>query len=400
MDKNLKTMKDLVNDLGSSLVPIRVGELLEVKVLQVFKGKVLVDVGGLTLGIIPEQEFSPDMGELKKDDKILVYVLTVENDEGYAVLSLRRADKERILKILQDKFDSGEVLQVKTSDANKGGLLCQFGEYEGFLPVSQLASSHYPKVSSGNRDEIFNRLKELVGQTFQVKILNFEPNSGKLIFSEKAAGDSVQQEKIKNIKVDQKLEGEITGIVDFGLFVKVKLSPEDEAEGLVHISEISWEHVSDLNKIFKVGQKVQVQVISTEDNRLSLSIKRLLPDPWLKLASSYKTGQKVEAKVTKITPFGAFVKVGGVDGLVHISELGEKITDPKEAVEEGKSYEFEIIAIEPEIHRLNLSLKKAQEKEEKEKNEKEEKKETKKAVKTKLIKKTSTKTKKTKTKGE
>lgn len=398
MNKNLTTMKDLVNSFGNRLIPIRAGELVEVKILQEQKNKILVDVGGLTLGIIPEQEFSPDMGEPKEGDKILAYVLTVENDDGYVVLSLRRADKERILKVLQDKFETGQVLPVKTSDANKGGLLCQFGEYEGFLPVSQLASSHYPKVASGNRDEILNRLKSLIGHTFQVKILNFEPNSGKLIFSEKAAGDLVQQEKIKNIKVDQNFEGEITGIVDFGLFVKVKITAEDEVEGpapsevegLVHISEVSWEHVDDLNKNFKVGQKVKVQVISKEGNRLSLSIKKLLPDPWLKLAGSYKVGQVVEAKVTKTTPFGAFVKVGGVDGLVHISELGEKVADPKEAVAENKSYQFEIIAIEPEIHRLNLSLKKAQQTKEAKKI-----KETKKPVK---VKKTSLKTKKTKTK--
>lgn len=394
MSKDVKTMKDLVNNLGSRLVPIRAGELLEVKILQNLKTKILVDVQGLTLGIIPEQEFSPEMGNPKEGDKILAYVLTVENDDGYVVLSLRRADKERILKILQEKFETGQVLPVKTTDANKGGLLCQFGEYEGFLPVSQLASSHYPKVSSGNRDEIFNRLKSLVGQTFQVKILNFEPNSGKLIFSEKAAGDIVQQEKIKNIEVGQIYEGEITGIVDFGLFVKVKISASDEVEGLVHISEVSWEHVDDLGKNFKIGQKVKIQVISTEDNRLSLSIKKLLSDPWLKLTNSYKKGQKVEAKVTKITPFGAFVKVGGVDGLVHISELGDKITDPKEVVEEGKSYQFEIMAIEPEIHRLNLSLKKVK----KEKVEKVEKIEKKK-VKEKSVKK-APKEKKSKTKGE
>jgi len=352
-----QTMKDLANDLGNRLVPIRSGELIEVKILQISKDKILVDVGGLTLGMIPEQELSPEIGELKEGDKILAFVLTVENDEGYVVLSLRRADKERVTKILQEKFEANQVLPVKTTDANKGGLICQFGEYEGFLPVSQLATSHYPKVSSGNREEIFSRLKSLVGQTFQVKILNFEPASGKLIFSEKAAGDLVQQERIKNIKIDQIFEGTVTGIVDFGLFVKIPLD-KDGVEGLVHISEVSWEHVDDLKNQFKVSQKVKVQVVSTEDNRLSFSIKKLQDDPWLKLAKSKKVGQIIEGEVSKITPFGAFVKVGGVDGLVHISELGEKISDPKEVIEENKSYKFEIIAFDPSSHRLNLSLKK------------------------------------------
>lgn len=361
--KDSKSMKDLASSLGNRLVPIRAGELTEVKILQILKNKLLVDVGGLTLGFIPEQEFSPEVGDFKKGDKVLAYVLTVENDEGYVVLSLRRADKERVSKILHEKFESGEALPIKVLDANKGGLLCQFGEYEGFLPVSQLATSHYPKVASGNREEILNRLKDLVGQTLQVKVLSFEPGSNKLIFSEKAAGDVAQLEKIKDIKIDEILEGEITGIVDFGLFVKIKLKDSDEIEGLVHISEVSWEHIDDLKSKFQISQKLSVKVISKEGNRLSLSLKRLQPDPWLNLASSRNIGDIVEAKITKITPYGAFVRLGVIDGLVHISELGDKITDPKKVVEEGKSYKFKIMSIEPELHKLSLSLKAAKEKE-------------------------------------
>lgn len=357
MKNDSKTMKDLANNLGNHLIPIRQGELCEVKILQILRNKIIVDVAGLTLGVIPEQEFSPEVGDIKEGDKILGLILTVENDEGFVVLSLRRADKERISKILNEKYESGQALQIKVLDANKGGLLCQFGEYEGFLPVSQLATSHYPKVASGNREEILSRLKSLVGKSLQVKILSFEPNVNKLIFSEKAAGDIAQQEKIKNIKVNDVFEGEITGIVDFGLFVQAKITKDDEIEGLVHISEASWEHIDDLKNKFKVSQKIKVQVISKEDNRLSFSVKRLQPDPWLKLAKSHKVNQIVEAEVTKITPFGAFAKVNGIDGLVHISEMGDKVTDPKKVVEEGKSYKFKIVSIEPELHKLSLSLK-------------------------------------------
>lgn len=359
--KNSPTMKDLANALGNQLVPIRYGELAEVKIIQILKNKIIVDVGGLTLGFIPEQEFSPEVTDLKKGDKILAYILSQENDDGYVVLSLRRADKERVSKILNDKLESGEALPIKVLDANKGGLLCQFGEYEGFLPVSQLATSHYPKVASGDREEILSRLKTLVGKVLQVKVLSFEPGSGKLIFSEKAAGDVAAQEKIKNIEIDQDFEGEITGIVDFGLFVKIKIDAQ-EVEGLVHISEASWEHIDDLKNQFKVGEKIKVKVISKEGNRLSFSLKRLEEDPWLKLASSSKVGDIVEARVTKITPFGAFVKVGQIDGLVHISELGDKITDPQKIVEEEKSYQFKIMSIEPALHKLSLSLKAAKEK--------------------------------------
>ena len=358
------SMKEIAAKLGNNLIPIRVGGLFEVKILQVLKNKILVDVGGFALGVIPEQEFSPEMGDFKVGDKILAYVLTLENDDGYVILSLKRADKERISKMLEEKYQKGEVLQVKTSSANKGGLLCQFGEFEGFLPVSQLASSHYPKVSSGDREEIFHRLKSLVGKSFQVKILNFEPNAGKLIFSEKAAGDVVLQERIKNIKIGQHLSGEITGIVNFGLFVKVGLADNEQIEGLVHISEASWDHVEDLNTLFKVGQKIDVEVISKDMNRLSFSIKRLMPDPWLKEAEKFHVEDLVQGKITKITPFGAFVKVGVLDGLVHISELGENISDPKEVVQEDKNYQFRIVSIEPTLHKLSLSLKNIKKKKE------------------------------------
>jgi len=357
--KEPESMKDLVAKVGSRLIPIKVGELIEVKILQILKNRLLVEVGDLALGIIPEQEFSPEITDYKIGDKVLAYVLSVENDEGYTILSLRRADKEKIAKILQTKYENADVLQVKSSAANKGGLLCQFGDYEGFLPVSQLASSHYPKVSTGDREEIYNRLKKLVGLTFNVKILSFEQGSGKLIFSEKAAGDTLQQEKIKKINIGDKFKAEITGIVNFGLFVKIKI-PEttEDIEGLAHISEVSWDRVEDLNNLFKLGQIVDVQVISIENNRISLSIKRLLPDPWLKAASSYIIGQIVEGKIAKITPFGAFVKVNGLDGLVHISELGDKISDPNEVIKDGEKYKFKIVAIEPELHKLSLSLKK------------------------------------------
>jgi len=354
------SMKDIAAKLGNNLIPIHTGGLFEVKILQILKNKILVDVGGFALGLIPEQEFSPEMGDLKIGNKILAYVLTLENDEGYVILSLRRADKERISKMLEEKYQEGQVLLVKATSANKGGLLCQFGDFEGFLPVSQLASSHYPKVISGDREEIFHRLKSLVGKSFQAKILNFESATGKLIFSEKAAGDLILQEKIKNIKIGQRLSGEITGIVNFGLFVKINL-PDSEVEGLVHISEASWDHVEDLNNLFKVGQKVDVEVISKDMNRLSLSIKRLTPDPWVKEAENFHVGERAQGKITKITPFGAFVKIGHLDGLVHISELGENIVDPKKVVLEGKSYRFRIVSIEPELHKLSLSLKKVEE---------------------------------------
>jgi len=350
--KKIQTMKDLVADFSNKLVPFKEGDVTEVKILEIGKSRILVDVAGFCLGIIPEKEILPEATELKAGDKILAYVLMLENQDGFCVLSLKRADKERVTKILEEKFTTGDILTVKCHDANRGGLLCAFGEYEGFLPVSQLSSSHYPKVGSGDKDEILGKLRQLVNQNLQVKILSFEPQNNKLIFSEKAAGDLVQQEKIKSYQVGQTLEGTITGVVDFGLFINL-----GEVEGLVHISEVAWEHVENLSEKFKVGDKVKVQIISVENNRLSLSIKRLLPDPWLELVKKYKNGDIIKGKITRITPFGAFVSFDGLDGLVHVSEMGEKVTSPAELVEVGQAYKFKIIAIEPELHKLNLSMK-------------------------------------------
>jgi len=364
-EPTIETMKDLVAVYSNRLVPFKESDVIEVKVLEVRRNKIIVDVAGFCIGVIPEKEFSPEMETLKPGDKVLAYVLVTENSEGNCVLSLKRADKEKVTKILEEKFTTGAVLAVKCHDANRGGLLCIFGDYDGFLPVSQLATSHYPKVSSGDKDEILVKLRQFVGQVLQVKILSFEPNSNKLIFSEKAAGDVVQQEKIKNYQIGQVLEGEITGIVDFGLFISL-----EDIEGLVHISEVSWERVENLKDKFKVGEKVKVQVISTENNRVSLSIKRLTEDPWLKEVAKYKVGDKVDGKITRITPFGAFVTFDKIDGLVHISEMGEKIANPAELVEVGKNYEFVIISVEPELHKLNLSMKKSEPKEKTEKAEK------------------------------
>lgn len=354
MNHEPKTMKELAEIYSHQLMPLKEGEIIEVEVLDESKTKILVDVAGFCLGVIYEKEFSPDMSEMKKGGKILAQILTLENSDGYCVLSLRRADKEKMSKILEEKFAVGGVLTVHCTNANRGGLLCIFGEYEGFLPVSQLSTNHYPKVASADKDEILSKLRKLVNQNLQVKILAFEPNANKLIFSEKAASDATLHEKIKDYKIGDVLEGEVTGVVDFGLFVNL-----GEVEGLVHISEVSWDHVDDLKQLYQVGKKVKVEIISTENNRLSLSIKRLIKDPWIKLVEKYKKGDAVKGEVTKITPFGALVKVtDGISGWVHISKIGsEKVAEPNEKIEVGKVYNFEVLSVEAKLHKLNLALK-------------------------------------------
>jgi ribosomal protein S1 len=283
-------------------------------------------------------------------------VLSLENDEGFVVLSLRRADRERVWRTLQEKMDSGELMGVKASQANRGGLIVQFGDVEGFLPVSQLSSAHYPRVSGGDKDQILSKLNELVGLALQVKVISFDRNANKLIFSEKAAGDSLQEEKAMQFSVGQHVQGKVTGVVDFGVFVNL-----GEFEGLVHISEISWERVDDPRKLFTVGQEVEVVVIGIENGRVSLSIKRLQSDPWNAEAGKLKVGEQVEGEITRVTPFGIFVKLTDrLEGIVQVSEISDENADSRAVAKEGEKHLFKILTIEPESRKLTLSLKQAE----------------------------------------
>ena len=258
---------------------------------------------------------------------------------------------------MQEKFDKAEPATIHITDANKGGLMTEIGGIQGFLPVSQLSPAHYPRVEGGDKDEILNRLRQYIGSEFLVKVINCDKEGNKLIFSEKAVDAEQIKTKIDKYQVSDKVTGRITGIVDFGLF----LSLDPQIEGLVHISEISWSRVTDLRQMFKVGEAVEAMIIGIENGRISLSLKRLQPDPWVLAASKFNVGDVVSGQITKITPFGAFVSIeDGIDGLVHVSELSDDhIVDPGQIVDLGKDYKFKIISIEPESHRLGLSLKEA-----------------------------------------
>ena len=356
------TMETIMREQGGRVVPFIPGAVVEGTVLSSSASRIWVDIGGVAVGVIPERELSVLSSELNPGDPISASVLVIEDERGNIILSLRRADRERISNELNSRVKDGQPMQIKVSDANKGGLLIELGDYTGFLPVSQLASEHYPRVENGNPDEIYARLKDLVGQTLTVKVLNFDPSQSKLIFSEKAAGDTIQEAKLQHIKEGDALEGAVTGIVDFGIFVRLG-DGENALEGLVHISEIAWGRVTDIASIYTVGDNVKVLVVSTADNRVSLSIKRLLPDPWQEVAKKYQIGDIVKGNVTRVTPFGVFVRLDTeIDGLVHISEISsDRITDPGTILHLGENFSFKIISIDPEQHRLGLSFKRLNE---------------------------------------
>lgn len=349
-------MEELLMGAPAFNVP-RLGSLVDCEVIDIFGNKILVDINGVATGMISGKE-SRDAGDtlatIKPGDKISAYVIEDENVEGYYVLSLRKASQERTWRKFMKAYEVGEVIPVTISEANKGGLLVHVDGIKGFIPVSQLAPLHYPRVDGANASQILARLMALVGQVLKVKIINVDQDGGKLILSEKAALEDQRVESLKSLHAGQVVSGTISGIVKFGIFVAF-----EGLEGLVHISEIEWGHVKDPVLYGKIGDVVQVQIIGIDGDKISLSMKRLLPDPWAQAAEKYSVGRTVKGKVDRITQFGVFVKLeDDISGLVHLSELAvEQVKDPHKVVKIGQEVEAKIIAIDPSDHRIGLSMK-------------------------------------------
>ncbi len=293
------------------------GSLVECEVIDIVGNKILVDINGVAVGLISGKEAHDSIGtldSLKAGEKIFAYVIEDENDEGYFVLSLRKASQERTWRTFLKAYETGEIIDVVIHEANKGGLLVMVDGIKGFIPVSQLAPLHYPRVDGANAGEILSRLQSLVGQKLFVKIINVDQAGGKLIMSEKAALDEQRSQSLKHLKVGDVVHGVVSGIVKFGIFVAF-----DGLEGLVHISEIEWGHVKDPTVYAKLGNEVDVQIIGIDGEKISLSMKRLLADPWVQAAERYKVGTKVSGSVDRITQFGVFIKLADdISGLVHL----------------------------------------------------------------------------------
>jgi len=349
-------MDQLITDDYQIEMPVG-GDLVEGTVISVDKNKVLVDLGGLSTGIITGQESYDSMGTVKNltiGDLVSAYILEEENEDGLVVLSLRKASQEKTWNNFVDAYETGKVITVVANEANKGGLLLNIDGIKGFIPVSQLAPLHYPRVDGADMNQILGRLQALVGEKLSVKVINLDREGGKLILSEKAAESEQRDSAFDKLEVGQKLKGTVSGIVKFGIFVTF-----DGLEGLVHISEIAWGHVKDPRDFAKLGADVEVLVIGKDKDKISLSIKRLTEDPWLEAAKKYKVGSKVDGEVNRITPFGAFVKLdSSINGLIHVSEISDvEVDDASKVLNVGDKINATIIAIDPEEHRVALSLK-------------------------------------------
>ena len=308
-------------------------------------------LGPLGVGLVPRREvgFSKNY---KEGDEVTASVVDTELDNGYSLLSLRKAAKDRGWDEVRQKMDDGEVITISPYDANRGGLLVEYEGVRGFLPVSQLSAEHYPRVGSSDKDEILQRLNGLVGKEMQVRVLDVDRRANKLIFSEKEAIKEGLAERFEKLAIGDTVKGVVTGVVDFGVFVNV-----EGIEGLIHISEISWERVNNPSDYVKVGQTVEAKIIAIDKERLSLSMKQLTKDPWLDEVEQFKPGDTVEGTVTRITPFGAFVQLSpAVEALVHVSELGGDGTDPEKVFTLNERKEFVVLDIDKDNRKISLSL--------------------------------------------
>lgn len=341
-----------------------VGAVVPGTVIYVGSSSALVDLGALGTGVVLGKEMRDGLGsgsKLKVGDTVLATLVTFENEDGMIELSIREASHDKSWEDIEAKLESKESVSTKVLDANKGGLLIEVNGISGFLPVSQLSSEHYPRVEDGDKNKILELLKKLVGENLSVRILDADRENEKLIVSEKAAQSEKEKGLVNLLRVGDVIEGDISGVVDFGAFVKFPV-PGDEhkgkqLEGLVHISELAWQLIDDPREIVKTGDHVSAKIIGIDETRISLSMKALKEDPWEKVGERYKVGDVVSGLVDKINHFGAFVYLDrDIHGLAHVSEFSDVYPGRKmeEIFEAGKSYEWKILSIEPRSHRLGL----------------------------------------------
>ena len=355
-EKKLIPMEELIVDSPQIFLP-KPGSIVEGNVITVHNNRILVDLGGVSTGVIAGKEAVDSMDTVKsltEGDEVSAFVLEPENDEGLIVLSLRRASQHKTWKRFVDIHDNKESIHVKVTDANKGGLLVEVDGVKGFLPVSQLAPKHYPRVNGADSAKILGRLNKLVGKEILVRVINVDNDTKKLILSEKAAYNEQRKEALKSVEIGSVVTGEISGVVNFGIFVTF-----NGLEGLVHISEIAWGHVDSPSNYGKLGDKIDVKVIGIEGDKISLSLKKMIENPWEEIAKAYTPGMEIKGRITRITEYGAFINISDdINGLIHISELNDpRVKDSDDyTLEVGEKINAKILHVDKDNHRIGLTL--------------------------------------------
>jgi len=356
------SMEDLLKASEQQYRTLKHGDVIEGSIMKLGREEILVDIGAKTEGIIPAHELQ-SLSQEERDamqigDSVLVSVVQPENNEGHSVLSLDRARQERSWRDLQKQFEAGEVIQAKVSGHNKGGLLVNLEGVRGFVPSSQISSM--PPGEANKQAE----MAKMQNQTLPLKIIEINRNRNRLILSERQAvqeqRESTRTRLLRELEPGQIRPGTVSSICDFGAFVDI-----GGADGLIHLSELSWKRVSHPSEVLHVGDHINVYVLSVDPNerKIALSLKRTQPEPWTTITENYHLGQLVRGTITQLTTFGAFARLeDGIEGLIHVSELAEgRVAHPKNVVKEGDVLELKVIRIDPAKRRIGLSLKRVNE---------------------------------------
>ena len=348
---------------ANTYLPPKAGEMVKGTIIGNDRYSVYVDLGAIGIGVIFGKEYYAAkniLKGLKPEDEIKAKVIEVDNQDGYIELSLREAKEESSWEELKTLERAGDIIAIKISGANKGGLLAELCTIKGFLPLSQLSMEHYPRVKDGNAAEILKSLQQLVGEDLRVKIIDASDEENKLIFSEKAVTSKEIGKLLEQYKPGDTVEGKITGLAEFGAFIKfpfVKKSKNDNAiqtEGLIHISELDWQLIDNVADVVKVEDVVKAKIIDiSKDGKVSLSLKALKEDPWKDIDKKFKKGDKIKGKVIKINQLGAFIEIAPrIRGLLHVSQNQAGY----QAVVQDKKYDFDIISLDPMNHKMGLRL--------------------------------------------
>ncbi len=347
-------MEILLKNAGSAF--LKPGDIAEGTVIEKRRGTLYVDLGPKKgTGIVFGREYKAAediIKPLNPGDPINAKVVELDNDEGYVELSLKEAGEEKRWVLLKKLRDTGEALDITIREANRGGLIMEYEGIKGFLPASQLSAKNYPRVDGGDKERILQELQRLVGMPLRVRVIDVDPVEQKLIFSEKGVASDESRLALAQFKIGDIVEGEITGVVDFGAFVRFNGS----LEGLIHISEIDWTLIEDPRSVLKTGEHVSAKIIDIQGEKIALSLKALKEDPWTKIAEKYHRGDAVRGAVTRFTTFGAFAEIEPhIQGLIHISEFGTAVK-MQEMIAIGTTYDLKILLLDPKEHRMSLGI--------------------------------------------
>ena len=354
-------MEQFLNDPSHDYKSLKYGDVMDGVIMHLDREEILVDIGSKSEGIVPSREYSSLSPEerqaLAVGDTILVFVVQPENPEGHAVVSIDRARQEKSWRRLQELHEANEVIEAEVTNYNKGGLLVNLDGVRGFVPASQVTEIRGGDEASKQAD-----MARLIGSSLPLKVIEINRHRNRLILSERQAvqerRDVMKERLIDELSEGEVRKGRVSSICDFGAFVDI-----GGADGLVHLSELSWSRVRHPSEVLRVGQEVDVYVlgINAQEKKIALSIKRTQAEPWSRVAAAYEVGQLVRGTVTQLANFGAFARIeDGIEGLIHVSELvDDRVSHPKQVVSEGDDLLLRIIRIDPQRRRMGLSLRRA-----------------------------------------